>query len=169
MLWEEGQMKPSKARRNLQSVLVVLLVAVVAIQFIPVRRSNPPKLYADPLELHSGVYPILRDSCYDCHSNVTQWPWYSRVAPVSWLVARDVNLGREQLNFTEWHLLAREERVELALEIVEKVEQGAMPQPRYLILHPEAELTEADKFVLVGWTAESRDFPGAPGQDYRRF
>ena len=72
----------------------------MAIQFVPVVRENPP--ITAPLAAQAELAQVLERSCYDCHSNQTRWPWYASVAPVSWLVARDVDRGRHELNFSAW-------------------------------------------------------------------
>ncbi len=89
---------------------VVATVLLVVAQFVPIETSNPP-VTAD-IGTPADVKGILERSCYDCHSNVTTWPWYSRVAPFSWLVAYDVAEAREHLNFSEWDQLSTEDQVE---------------------------------------------------------
>ena len=84
----------------LKKILIVIGVIIVAIQFIPVDRSNPP--VTQEINAPPNVMTILKTSCYDCHSNETNWPWYSYVAPVSFLVASDVQNGRKRVNFSEW-------------------------------------------------------------------
>jgi hypothetical protein len=131
-----------------------LVVVLVAIQLIPVDRSNPP-VVAD-FNGPSEVATVLRASCYDCHSHETSWPWYSRFAPVSWLVAHDVEEARGRLNFSLWgsYDLKRQER--MAEEIWEEVENGEMPLPVFLLAHPDARLDEADKATLRNWSAAAR-------------
>jgi len=86
----------------------------------------------------------MRRACFDCHSNETVWPWYSNVAPVSWLVQRDVNDGRSHLNFTEWDRTQRH-----AKDVAAQVRQGDMPPWFYLPMHPQAKLTQAEKDALI--------------------
>ncbi len=81
--------------------IAVLIIALVAIQLVPVDRTNPPVETEVPATVE--VRSILRRACYDCHSNETVWPWYSRIAPISWLVARDVREGREKVNLSTWN------------------------------------------------------------------
>jgi hypothetical protein len=135
--------------RVLQWSGVILAVAFVIIQFVPVDRSNPPvegEVPASP-----EVKQILRRACYDCHSNETVWPWYSRVAPVSWLIARDVHEGREHLNFSTWDRISTQEQVEAMHESWEDVAEGEMPLWYYLPPHPEARLTDQDRAALRRW------------------
>lgn len=137
--------------RVLKSVLGILALVIVGIQFVPVERTNPPVEAA--LEAPPEVMAMLRESCYDCHSNETEWPWYSRVAPVSWLVAKDVNEGREHLNLSDWGRLEGGDRRHAAEEMWEEVDEGKMPLGIYLAMHRDAEPTEEDLAVLRTWVA----------------
>lgn len=93
----------------------------------------------------------MQRACYDCHSNRTVWPWYSKVAPVSWWVINHVNDGRRHLNFSEWQPLPAEKRREQLGEILEEVEEGEMPLASYVLGHPEARLSQADLQALREW------------------
>ena len=127
----------------------VLALAFAAIQFVPVERSNPP--VEEEVPAPDDVRGILRRSCYDCHSNETAWPWYSRVAPLSWLVARDVEEGREHLNFSTWNRLDQGARAHALEEAWEEVDEGEMPLWFYLPLHPSANLSDDDRARLRAW------------------
>ncbi len=94
---------------------------------------------------------ILRRSCYDCHSNETIWPWYSRVAPVSWLVVHDAHEGRRHLNFSEWQGTPNQAQQEHASEIPKQVKSGDMPLWYYLPLHRAARLSADDIALLAKW------------------
>jgi hypothetical protein len=146
-------------RRIIKWAIVVLIIALVAVQLVPVDRTNPPveTEVAAPAEVRA----ILRRSCYDCHSNETARPWYSRVAPVSWLVASDVHDGRAHLNFSTWNRLTAEGRIEAAREAWEMVEEGEMPLWFYLPLHPGARLSAEDRSVLRAWSLSA----GGEGAD----
>ncbi len=135
----------------LKIILAVLIIAVVAAQFVPVERTNPP--VTGEIEAPTEVMDILRRSCYDCHSNETVWPLYSRVAPVSWLLADDVDEGREHMNFSEWSGYTEKKKAKWIHEIWEEVSEGEMPLWYYLLLHPEAKLSAADKEMLHKWTS----------------
>jgi len=129
-------------------------VLLIAIQLVPVRRENPPVTAA--IETPDEIGSLLRASCYDCHSNQTAWPWYSRVAPVSWLVYRDVKKGRDELNFSEWGNYSDRRRDHKLEEVEEKVSEGEMPLKFYLPLHTEARLSDADRQILVDWARAER-------------
>ena len=131
-------------------VLIALAVFVLGIQLVPVNRTNPP--VRGEVEAPPEVMRVIEESCYDCHSNQVRWPWYAYVAPVSWLVVHDVNEGREHLNFSGWGSYDAEERAEKLEEIWEEVEEGEMPLDKYLWIHREARLTDADRDALYAWT-----------------
>lgn len=120
-------------------------IAFVAIQLVPYGRdhANPP-VTAEPPWTSPEVRSLATRACFDCHSNETKWPWYSNVAPVSWLVTYDTLKGRRTLNFSEWDRPQRE-----ADEAGEAVREGEMPLPIYLPAHPEARLTDAEKRILA--------------------
>ena len=122
---------------------------LVLSQLVPVNRANPP-VVSEPA-MSSEVRAVLRDACYDCHSNETRWLWYSRVAPASWLIARDVRVGRAHLNFSEWDAMPEKKRVHRLKEIVSTVKSGEMPLWFYTPLHPEAVMSAEQKQLLVGW------------------
>ena len=128
---------------------VAALVALAAIQLVPVDRSNPP--VTAEVQAPPGVMSQIRTSCYDCHSNESDWPWYSYVAPVSWFVADHVQEGREHLNFSTWGDLPAEEQAEMAEEISEEVHEGEMPLSSYLWMHADARMSGAQQRVITDW------------------
>ena len=132
--------------------LVLIAVAVVAagfllIQVVPYGRAhdNPP-VAAEPNWDSPQTRELAQRACFDCHSNETVWPWYSNVAPVSWLVQHDVDEGRQRLNFSEWGRGGEGEETE---ELYEVIVENKMPMPNYLITHPEARLTDGEKAALA--------------------
>jgi len=123
---------------------LVVVVGLLAIQLVPYGRdhANPP-VQADPTWNSEVTRALARVVCDDCHSNRTEWPWYSNIAPVSWLVQRDVEEGRAALNWSQ----ARGS--EEAGESAEKVREGEMPPWVYTLTHPAANLSDADKQALI--------------------
>ena len=134
--------------------LGALVCAGLAIQLVPVPLTNPPVLsdIAAPAE----VKAILKTSCYDCHSNESVWPWYSRVAPVSWLVAADAARGRRHLNFSTWDGYPPEIRAKKLARTVREVAKGDMPPWYYTIKHTDARLTPAQRSLLQTWAAQAK-------------
>lgn len=133
------------AYEMLVKVFSGVLLAGLLIQFIPFGHShtNPP-LTKEPTWDSPETRILIRRACFDCHSTETVWPWYSNVAPVSWLVARDVDSGRRHLNFSEWDHPQRH-----AKDVAAQVKQGDMPPWFYLPMHVAARLTEAEKQSLI--------------------
>ena len=135
--------------RTLLRAAGIFFILALAIQVIPVTRDNPPvtgDIMAPP-----AVAPVLRRACYDCHSNETVWPWYSRIAPVSWLLVRDVREGRRELNFSTWNQLDDQRRARKMKETRDEVSEGEMPPWYYTINHPDARLSSGDRALLLDW------------------
>jgi len=127
---------------------------LLLIQLIPVSRTNPPVEELVPAP--DSVLAVLRQSCFDCHSHETRWPWYAHVAPASWLVAQDVNEGRGHLNFSTWNRYDAEKRADKLKAIWEEVDGGQMPLKIYLPLHPSARLSDQDRTIIHDWTVAAR-------------
>lgn len=140
--------------RLLKWSVVAAAALLFAAQFVRPARTNPPVAASREMAAHVRVTPqvgaILERSCNDCHSNRTAWPWYSRVAPVSWFVVEHVNEGRRDLNFSEW---PRRESPELLKMICHEVKTGFMPLDSYTLLHADARLSPADVRTLCDWAA----------------
>lgn len=132
-----------------KKVALGLVITFAAIQLVTCERSNPP-VKAD-IRVAQDVKAVLRRACYDCHSNETTWPWYSRIAPVSWLLHRDVIEGRAALNFSDWESLAPAKRSKLQRESADEVLEGGMPPRLYTPLHPEGALSSGDKELIQAW------------------
>jgi hypothetical protein len=129
------------------------LVLLAGMQLVPLDRSNPRVELEVPAP--PEVREVLRRSCYDCHSNETKWPWYSRIAPVSWLVAYDVHEAREHLNFSTWNRYDGGKRRDHLKEAWEEVDEGDMPLWIYPPLHPEARLSARDRALIREWAVGS--------------
>ena len=111
----------------------------------------------DHVRVPAGVDSLLRRACWDCHSDGTRWPWYARVAPVSWIVARDVRHGRSDLDFSSWSRNPVREPTprQRVRWICRDIREGIMPPRLYLALHPEARLTEAEQDRICDWSGET--------------
>ncbi len=139
----------------MKRALLGLFVLLIVIQFVPVDRANPDSDPALALRADSAVQDIFQRSCFDCHSNKSSWPWYSYVAPVSWLVADHVHEGRKELNFSVWNTYSPKRQSKKLKEIVEELEEGEMPLPPYLITHPDAAMSESDIQLIRMWAAQT--------------
>ncbi len=154
----------SRPRRPLLKWTLRLVVAGVALfalaQAVPYGRShtNPP-VQAEPQWNSPQTRALAKRACFDCHSNLTTWPWYTNVAPVSWLAQSDVDGGRSALNFSEWN-----KPQDGAGDAVEAVGNGSMPPWFYSILHPKSKLSSADQQALMtGLAATFRNSPPIGG------
>jgi Haem-binding domain len=132
-------------RRQPVRYVSILVGAFVLIQLVPYGRDhqNPPVI-REPEWNDPATRDLAKRACFTCHSDETTWPWYSDVAPISWLVERDVQDGRRHLNFSEWDRLQRH-----AKDSGDQVRRGEMPPWFYLPMHPEAKLTVAEKDRLI--------------------
>ena len=138
-----------------RKTLLALILALGVIQPFPVDESNPPS--HDEITIEGPAKDIIKAACYDCHSNDTVWPWYSKIAPISWLVANDVKEGRAELNFSEWGTYTAKRQGKKLKEIVEEIDEGEMAPLGYRILHPEARLTDEQQQVIKTWVSQQVD------------
>jgi Haem-binding domain len=134
----------------LKIIVALLIVAFIAIQLLPVDKTNPP--VTGEIEAPAEVKEIFMRSCYDCHSNETEWPWYAYIAPASWMTAKDVSGGREELNFSEWNGYNDKRKEKSIKEIWKEVNDGEMPEWYYMKLHPGAKLSPVDKEIIRKWS-----------------
>lgn len=130
-------------------IIVLIIIGVVAflvIQLIPYGRkhANPP-VVSEPRWDNPETRTLAERACFDCHSNQTSWPWYSNIAPASWLVYRDVIEGSRRMNFSDWQRL----RLEEPGEIGSVIREGEMPPLQYLLLHASARLSAGEKEQLI--------------------
>ena len=147
---EASATRPGRSRLPRRSVIIAVGVILIAgAQFVPVERTNPP-VTGEPV-LGPALGDVLRGACYDCHSNETRWPWYSRVAPISWLMADHVKEGRRHLNFSHWPTIDFELQDQFLREIGEEISEGHMPPRSYQLIHGEARLSPAQKQRLLAW------------------
>lgn len=143
-------------KKYLKYGIGVLMVALIIAQFSQPARTNPP---ADPSASFASVAKppqqvasVIGRACRDCHSNNTRWPWYSRVSPISWLVAHDVKEGRAKLNFSQWNIYGPEmTRIKMG-EICKEIKTGEMPPVYYLPMHLEAKVTPEEVSVICSAT-----------------
>lgn len=138
--------------KTILGVFIGLVVVGLLIQLIPLPgRGNNPPVVAEPPWDSPQTRLLANRACFDCHSNQTIWPWYSYVAPVSWLVYNDTVEGRHRLNFSEWNT-GSQRRSE---DISKVIQRGSMPPAIYLPMHPLARLTVAEKQQLITGLANS--------------
>jgi len=133
-------------KKTILWIIAALVVVGLLIQLIPLpgRGTNPPVTSEPPWD-SPATRALAKRACFDCHSNETVWPWYSYVAPVSWLVYNDTMEGRSRMNFSEWNRGYQPD----AGEITRVLQEGRMPPAVYLPMHPSAQLTAAEKQLLI--------------------
>ena len=138
--------------------LGVLALIFIAFQFIPsYEKSNPSVDSSKEIDVPKNVKIILKKSCYDCHSYQTNWPWYADVAPMKWVVRRDVIEGRKALNFSIWKDYTKDKRSKLKEKIFRSV-IFAMPLIQYTWLHPEAKLSVEEKKIIQLWASDGKGY-----------
>jgi len=138
----------------MKKFIIGTLALAIAIQFI--RFDIPATLPANTnqeLKAPQEIISILKRSCYDCHSNSVEYPWYSNVAPLSWFIHSHIQKGRSVVNFSKWESYNQEKKIKL-LERLPKAIKIRMPLPSYLWLHKEAKLTNQEKKLLTKWAEE---------------
>lgn len=139
----------------LKNILYWFLVIFALIQFIPVDRVNVPvnqkENFVEVFQAPEEVRVLLKNACYDCHSNETVYPDYSYVAPISWSIKNHINEGREHLNFSVWTTYNQELKKGMLENTIADLEQNRMPLSGYIAQHPEARLQASQKQTLIDY------------------
>ena len=147
------------SRRN--KVLLALVGIVLAAQLIRPAKTNPPVDLRRELAAHSQLPPqvtnALNRSCNDCHSYRTTWPWYSQIAPFSWIITDDVNQGRRHVNFSDWAQYDPKRTDHKLDQICEEVRGNWMPLTSYKLMHPNSRLSEYERAEICRWVGAERE------------
>ncbi len=155
-------------KRVLKVLVVLLILGIAGIQFFRPEFKNPVvkkgERLEDLYEVPPDVATVLKRSCGDCHSNETVYPWYSKIAPMSWGMADHINVGRDELNFSVWGTYSEKRQKRKLEEICEEVEEGNMPHYQYLWLHWDANLSDSEKETLCSWTKSAVGSATEPGE-----
>jgi len=142
-------------RRTIKWIFIGAVAVFLSIQLVQPDRTNPAIDESMTIEASLSVPPevksVLDRACFDCHSNRTRWPWYSYVAPVSWLTASDVKEGRASLNFSMWGEYKKRRQQNKLDQIAQELNEDGMPLKPYRLMHSEAVLTEAEIELVVQW------------------
>lgn len=139
-------------------ILIIVVTVFLILQFIP--NGMPENEFmagqgiSELAEVPEDVQLILEKACFDCHSQHVKFPWYSYVAPTSWLVARDVNIGRQHLDFDRWGELSKRKQLQTLDEIDDEVSSGTMPMIIYTFMHSDAKLTREEREAIVNWSEQ---------------
>lgn len=144
-----------------KKVSLAIIGLLIVIQFFRPSRETPEvSSDIDFIEVNQPseqIASLLKNTCYDCHSYQTKYPWYSNVAPVSWFLASHINEGREHLNFSEWAKYDAEKADHKLEEMAEEVGEGNMPLNNYTWLHSEAKLSDEQRELIVGFAESLRE------------
>ena len=147
--------------KRLKKILLGLLIIFIVIQFIqPARNKSSELLPTDitkTFNVPENVQPVLKAACYDCHSNNTNYPWYSRIQPFGWLLAKHIRNGKTELNFNEFGSYALRRQMSKMKAIGNSVKDGTMPLKSYTMVHKNARLSTEDKTVLIAWVVRMED------------
>lgn len=142
-------------RKKIKIFVWILLVALVVVQFIQPKK-NLGEVTSDHLfnqaRVPANVQTILKNACFDCHSNHTNYLWYHQIAPFSWLVSSDIHEGKKEVNFSEWGKLDVVDQIGDLDDIRKEVQSDDMPIKPYTMMHKEARLSQAQRDTLVAWT-----------------
>jgi hypothetical protein len=150
--------------RRLKQAAIVIVVVFAAAQLVRPERTNPATDASRTIQARigtaSGLAPVLDRACRDCHSNGTVWPWYTQIAPTSWLMAQAVREGREAVNFSEWAAYSPEQQRMLLAVSCDDATSGKMPGP-YTLLHPETRLSAQDVETICAAARQAEAHPAA--------
>ena len=146
---------------RIKKILLAALIVFIAIQFVrPAENKNAQASPADISKIDSvpeNVQAILKRSCYDCHSNHTNYPWYSNFQPAGWWLASHIKDGKAELNFNEFGQYSIHRQRSKLNSIAKTVEDGTMPFPSYAFIHKEAALTKDEKALIINWANKMKD------------
>ena len=136
-------------------IALILLVGFVGIQFVPTdlnQSDTVPK--TDFLLVNNtqeNISALLQESCYDCHSNNTEYPWYNKVQPVAWVLEDHINEGKEELNFNEWDAYSNRRKNSKLKSIISQVKDDEMPLASYTLIHKDAKLSNSEKTLIIDY------------------
>ncbi|MDF1517143.1 MAG: heme-binding domain-containing protein [Lutibacter sp.] len=138
----------------MKKILLGILAIFILIQFIRPEKNNSKNemnAMSTVMEIPVEVTKIIQTSCADCHTNSTNYPWYSEIAPASWYLAQHVKEGKEHLNFSEWTTYNKDQQAHILKDIKEVLNDREMPLKSYLLIHKEAKLTENQYQIMYDW------------------
>lgn len=144
-----------------KKILLGLGAAFIAIQFIQPARNESGQVLATDIIKSLGVpdkiLGILKNSCYDCHSNNSRYPWYVHIQPMGWIMARHIKNGKENLNFSDFGSYSRRKQANKLRAIASSIKEGSMPILSYTYMHTDAKLSPDEKDILISWAAAAKD------------
>jgi hypothetical protein len=145
----------------LRKVGLLLFIVFVGIQFIPTTRNESDKILDSDIirtfNPSEKISNLLRNSCYDCHSNNTIYPWYNKLQPISWFLEGHIKEAKAELNFSEFGSYSNRKVKSKLKSIISQIKDDEMPLSSYTLMHPNAKLSESDKLILESWFKELKD------------
>lgn len=153
--------KLSNPMKRVEQILFGLLIVFVVIQFIQPARNQSGQVFQTDIsrtyDIPNSAFTLLKNSCYDCHSNNTSYPWYFNIQPVGWILANDIKNGKAKLNFSEFGSLSPRRQISRLQDAENRIKDGTMPLPVYQFMHPSARLTEGERQLLTDWIQKTKD------------
>jgi len=147
--------------KRIKKIAGALLIVVVLIQFIQPARNRSSEISSLDLiktvNVPGNIQSILKTACYDCHSNNTNYPWYSRIQPFGWLLAGHIRKGKGELNFSEFDSYSTRRKISKLNGIANSIKDGTMPLNSYTMIHKDARLSKEDKILLIDWATRTKD------------
>lgn len=145
----------------LKKIGFITLVVFVGIQLIPTKRNQNDEVSENDLtknfDVPENIQNSLKKSCYDCHSNNTNYPWYNKVQPISWMLENHINEGKSVLNFNEFGTYSKRKQKNKLRSIRNQIEDGEMPLYSYTLMHSNAKLSENEKTEIFNWVDKMYD------------
>jgi hypothetical protein len=144
-----------------KKIAILLIIVLIGIQFVPttynisdeVFETDFTKIYDAP----QNIKNLLKTSCYDCHSNNTNYPWYSKVQPGAWFMENHINEGKEELNFNTYGEYSRRRKKSKLKSIISQIKDDEMPITSYILIHRDAKISKEDKTIITKWLTNLRD------------
>ena len=142
-------------------VILVLITGLVGIQFFPASLNQNATIsltdFNKTFNVPNDIQNLLKTSCYDCHSNNTKYPWYSKIQPGAWIMENHIKEGKEELNFSEFGAYSKRKQKSKLKSIISQIKDGEMPLLSYTLIHQDAKLSEKEKQILEEWLTNLRD------------
>jgi hypothetical protein len=147
--------------KRFKKILIGVLIVLSVMQFIRPGKNRSTIIsktdIAHVVNVPVNIHDLLKTSCYDCHSNNTNYPWYANIQPLGWWLANHIKEGKRELNFNEFRSYSQRRQLSKLKAIAESIKDGSMPLSSYTLMHQNAKLSENDKQAVIDWTEKARD------------
>lgn len=142
-------------------IALILLIVFVGIQFVPTERNQSNVIFETDFLLVNNtpenIGVVLQTSCYDCHSNKTEYPWYNKIQPIAWFLEDHIKEGKKELNFNEWEAYSDRRKSSKLKSIISQIEDDAMPLSSYTLVHRDAILSPSEKALVMDYMKQLRE------------